>query len=314
MTTKRVPQVATLDYTANTTVSKALERTGLITHLDLLLTVNQDYAAGSLQEQALIELIASLAIKDGEGHTWFSVGDGRQLYWKNFIEYQGQVMLDTPQDGDSGAVDYAMLQIHFGKEPLNPFDPSSGIPAKELAQLTLEVTWANAAAVGSGVTINSASIKITPAIILAGPQYDAVRPHILLPSFRWEKHDVASVMGDLGLEKDLPAGTILKYTDLMVVDSSDDRTDSEVTEVGYKKILENTIPFKEAWQTLRGRMRARYGLTADPSGIARINWGEIAGDVALDLRGRLTGYDKLGFTTAVGSGDIWLLHTAYAAR
>ncbi|GAH85530.1 unnamed protein product, partial [marine sediment metagenome] len=154
---------------------------------------------------------------------------------------------------------------------------------------------------GSGVSALVGEITVTPAVVLAGDQYNAVRPGLLLPNNRWEKVDIAAVQGEIGLRRELPAGSILRKTNLMVTDGAaaeaDVRSDDDVSEVGYIKALENIVAFRESWTTLLSRAQAKYGLPSLPSGIARIDWGEVAGDVALDLRGRLPGIDLLGFTT-----------------
>ncbi len=314
MTTKRVPQVTTLAFAASATRSLALEKTGLITHLDLLLKLNYTSTDITELEDGIVRIIKGMAIRDGQGHTWDAIGDGRQLYWKNYFQYQGQVRKDAIADSQTAQDVYALLQIHFGPNPLNPFDPVSGIPAVELGQLALEVTWGAATDISAAnLVINSGSITVTPAIILAGEQYDAVRPSLLLPNNRWEKVDVAAVIGEIGLRRELPAGAILRKTNLLVLAVAGTRSNADVSEVGYIKALENTVPFREGWETLRGRAQAKYGLPSLPTGVAQIDWGEVAGDVALDLRGRLPGLDLIGFTTLLATGDIWILHTAYSA-
>ncbi|MBA7525960.1 hypothetical protein ES705_18120 [subsurface metagenome] len=313
MTTKRVPLVETLPYAAGATRTLGLERVGLITHLDLLLRLNATFT-DSIREDGMARIIKGLAIRDGQGHTWDAYGDGRQLYWKNYLQYQGQVRMETPATGVNA---YALFQIHFGPNPLNPFDPISGIPAVELGQLALEVTWGAITVLGSGVSALTGEITVTPAVVLAGPQYNAVRPALLLPNNRWEKVDIGAVIGEIGLRRELPAGAILRKTDIMVTDGAaaeaDVRSDDDVSEVGYIKALENVVAFRESWETLLGRAQAKYGLPSLPSGITRIDWGEVAGDVALDLRGRLPGLDLLGFTTKTATGDIWIAHSAYSA-
>lgn len=312
MTTKRVPLVEPLPYAASATRSLALEKIGLITHLDLLLRLNATYT-GSLRQDAMARIIKGLAIRDGQGHTWEAYGDGRQLYWKNYLQYQGQVRLDAPATTVDG---YAHFQIHFGPNPLNPFDPISGIPAVELGQLALEVTWGAITVFGSGVTALVGEIRVTPAVILAGEQYNTVRPGLLLPNNRWEKVDIAAVTGEIGLRRELPAGSILRKTSFVVTDGAaaeaDVRSDVEVSEIGYIQALENIVAFREGWRALLSRAQSKYGLPALPSGIAQIDWGEVAGDVALDLRGRLPGLDLLGFTTLTSTGDIWIAHSAYS--
>ncbi|MBA7597130.1 hypothetical protein ES703_04125 [subsurface metagenome] len=319
MTTKQTPLVETLDYAANATRSLALERVGLITDLELRVRFQYDVAtAADVTEDSLAQIIKGMAIRDGQGHTWWACGDGRQLHWLDYLQYQGQVRMDEISDEDgTDKIAEALWHIHFGVNPLNPFDPSAGIPAVELGQLALEISWGAATDLAaSGVTIDSGVVTVTPATILAGPQYNAVRRNILLPNVRWEKYDIAAAIGELGVQRALPAGTMLRKTLVMVVDADDTRmvtpTDQDVTEVGYIKALENTIPWKANWIALEGDMQSRLGLAAKPVGVAIINWGNIVGDAALDLRGRLPGYDYLGFTTIDTGGDIWLLHQAYS--
>jgi len=316
MATKRVPLVETLDYAANAPRTLALERVGLITHLDLRFRMQYDTAAAPAPaEDAFARIIKGLAIRDGQGHTWDAIGDGRQLYWKNYFQYQGQVRMDALSTTASQAdlIAEMLLQIHFGVNPLNAFDPTSGIPAAELGQLALEITWGAASDLGTDYSIDSITTRVTPATILVGDQYNKVRPNILRPNNRWEKVDVAAVIGEIGLRRELPAGSILRKTNLLVVASNNNRSNADVTEVGYIQALENVISFRENWETLRARAQAKYGLPALPTGVAQLDWGEIAGDVALDLRGRLPGLDLIGFTTGVTGGDIWILHTAYSA-
>lgn len=317
MTTKQTPLVETLDYAENATRSLALERVGLITDLELRVKFQTDKTdTPTIKEDALARIIKGIAIRDGQGHTWWACGDGRQLHWLNYLQFNGQVRMDTPSTTETDYVSEALWHIHFGVNPLNPFDPSAGIPAVELGQLALEISWGAATDIAAAdLTIDSGTVYVTPATILSGPQYNAVRKNVLLPSVRWEKYDIAAAIGNLGVLRELPAGTMLRKTLVMVMDGDDTRmvtpTDADVTEVGYIKALENTIPWKANWIALEGDMQSRLGLAAKPVGVAMVNWGNIVGDAALDLRGRLPGYDYLGFTTVDTGGDIWLLHLAY---
>ena len=319
MTTKRTPLVETLDYAASQTKSLALERVGLITDLELRMRFQTDTSdTPTIKEDALARIIKGIAIRDGQGHTWWACGDGRQLHWLNYLQFGGQVRMDAISDADgSDKIAEALWHIHFGINPKNPFDPTSGIPAIELGQLALEITWGAATDfAASGVTIDSGVVTVTPATILAGPEYNAVRAGILLPNVRWEKYDIAAAIGELGLRRELPAGTMLRKTLVIVVDGDNTRmvtpTDSDVTEVGYIKALENTVPWKRNWIALEGDLQSRLGLAAYPVGVGMVNWGNIVADAALDLRGRLPGNDYIGFTTVDTGGDIWLLHLAYS--
>ena len=317
MTTKRTPLVETLDYAASQTKSLALERVGLITDLELRMRFQTDTSdTPTIKEDALARIIKGIAIRDGQGHTWWACGDGRQLHWLNSLQFGGQVLMDTPPTSGTDNISEALWHIHFGVNPKNPFDPSSGIPALELGQLALEITWGSATDLAAAsLTIDSGVVYVTPATILAGPQYNAIRPGILLPNVRWEKYDIAAAIGELGVQRALPAATLLRKTLVIVTDADDTRmvtpTDQDVTEVGYFKALENTTPWRQNWIALEGDLQSRLGLAAKPVGVGMVNWGNIVGDAALDLRGRLPGYDYIGFTTVDTGGDIWLLHLAY---
>lgn len=313
--TKQVPLVSTIDYAPSATRSISLERVGVITDLVLRVRVQYDTAAGATAlEDALARIIKGIAIRDGQGHSWWACGDGRQLHWLNYMQYQGQVRMDAVTTAvGTDKVAEALWRIHFGVNPLNAFDPSAGIPADELAQLSLEVTWGTAADFGTNQTIDSGTVYVTPSVILAdgSPGYAAVKAGMLRPSVRWEKYDISAVVGELGIRRELPVATMLHKTALLIVDASDNRSNDEVGEVGFYRALENTTPWRMDWTSLTGYTQARYGLPALPTGIAMVQWGQIAGNAALDLRGRSTGYDYLAFSSLTSTGDIWLLHLAY---
>ncbi len=322
--TKQTPIVETLPYAAGQSRSLALPRIGSIHHLDLRLQLQYDVANGDpgYDQDFIAKLIGGLAIRDGQGHTWWACGDGRQLYWWNYLIYQGQVRMDAMSVSvANNQLAEAFFQIHFGVNPMNPFDPSAGIPAKELGSLSLEITWRDAenlVTTAANFNMDALTVTVTPAE-LTGPEYEAVRRTMLQPSARWERYDIAAAQGEIGVRRELPAGNILRHTALLVLDADDTRmnvvtdADKDVTEVGYVKVPENTIPFREAWQTLRGRNAARLGLPAMTSweGVAMVDWGQIAGDIALDLRRRGGGSDVIGFTTVDTGGGIYLLHIAY---
>jgi len=324
MPTKQTPLVETLPYAAGQTRTLALPRSGSIHHLDLRLQIQYDVTNGDpgYDQDFLAKLIAGLAIRDGQGHTWWSCGDGRQLYWWDYLLYRGMVRMDAMSVAVANDnLAEAFFPIHFGVNPLNSFDPTAGIPALELGQLALEVTWRDAETLvttAANFAVDAATITVTPAE-LTGPEYQAVRRSMLRPMVRWERYDIAAAQGELGIHRELPAGNILRQTALLVLDADGTRMDyiagdRDVTEVGLVKVLENTVPFREAWQTLRGRNQGRYGLPAMTGweGVAMLNWGQVAGDVAMDLRARLPGQDVIGFTTVDTGGDIYLLHLAYA--
>jgi hypothetical protein len=315
--TKQAPLVETLDYAASQTRSIALERVGLITDIELRMRFQTDCTdTPTIKEDALARIIKGMAIKDGQGHTWWACGDGRQLHWLNYLQFQGQVRMDTPPTSGTNNISEALWHIHFGTNPLNPYDPTAGIPALELQQLALEIAWGSATDLAAAnLTIDSGTVYVTPSTILGGPEYNTIRPAILLPMVRFQKYDIASALGELGVQLTLPAGSMLRKTLVIVTDADDTRmvtpTDSDVTEVGYIKALENTIPWKRNWIALEGDMQSRLGLAAKPVGVAMVNWGNIVGDAALDLRGRLPGNDYIAFSTVDTGGDIWLLHLAY---
>ena len=318
MTTKQTPLVETLDYASGATRSLALERIGIITELELRMKFQTDTSGTpTLIQDALARIIKGISIRDGQGHAWWACGDGRQLHWLNYMQSKGQVRIDTIPNSGTDNVSEALWKIHFGVNPNNPFDPSAGIPAAELGQLTLEITWGAVTDMAASLlSIDSGTVYVTPSTILSGPEYNQARRNMLLPTVRWEKYDIAAAQGELGVRRELPAGSILHKTLIMVVDGDGTRmvtpTDEDVTEVGYIKALENTTPWKRNWIALEGDQYSHYQTAAKPVGVALIDWGRIAAGSALDLRRRLPGYDYLGFTTVDTGGDIWLLHLAYS--
>ena len=93
MATKQTPIVQTLPYAAGQTRSLALPKVGSIHHLDLRLQIQYDVTTGDpgYDQDFLAKLIGAIGIRDGQGHTWWSCGDGRQLFWWAYMLYQGQV-------------------------------------------------------------------------------------------------------------------------------------------------------------------------------------------------------------------------------
>ena len=324
MPTKRTPIVETLPYAAGQTRALALPRIGSIHHLDLRLQLQYDVTTADpgYNQDFIAKLIAGLAIKDGQGRTWWACGDGRQLYWWNYLLTQGMARMDAMSVSVANdQLAEALFQIHFGHTPRNPFDPSAGIPAKELASLSLEITWRDAenlVTTPANFNMDAMTVTVTPAE-LTEREYEVARRTMLLPNVRFERYPIAAAQGEVAVHRELPAGSVLGKTALLVLDADDTRMDwiagdRDVTEVGYIKVPENTTPFREAWQTLRGRNMANLGLPAMTNweGVAMVDWGEIAGDIALDLQRRGGGSDVIGFSTVDTGGSIYLLHIAYA--
>ena len=118
-----------------------------------------------------------------------------------------------------------------------------------------------------------------------------------------------AVASNLGKTDEVPVGNMLNSVLVMVLDSSGDRSDSYVTDMGIKFPKQVRTPFESKWYELKARMRALYNLPSDLTGIALIplQWVSKRA-IGIDLSAAMTGDVKLGFTIATASGTLHILY------
>ena len=301
-----LPEV--VSFASGQHVTLDLPRTGIITHIELELDLNYD--SGDVEtEEEIANLFRSVTVRDGRNNTYFHISDGRLHKYLNLFQRRGVGLIDplVADNVSTGLTARANLAIHFGMNPHDFLDPTGGIPASELSSLVLDIEWGNTASLWSTLgngAINSASVTVTPTIVAAdSPSWDVVRPTLLIPQYRSVIFSVTGAFSALTFEQDLPP-MMLDKTVFIGLDENDLREDNVTTEVAYRDAKANRIvwdvDFIPWTRRLVGEFLPGTALTDRPAGVGYINWPAIMGDVALDLRDRLTGFDKIAWSTGEG--------------
>ena len=304
----------TIPFEANAAKVINLEPSGFITGIDLLLKLNVTTDAtngGTPAEDAIARILKRIQIFSGK-NIYFYVRDGRILKFRNVYQFK-KVKEDALPTAAGVTQDvYALYKIRLGLEPTDPFDSSVVIPAEVLPSLSLEVLWGSAADLGSGYTINSGEIKLT----IYKLQLDAgEKPHDIFPEgfveprFSVDEIAIDQVLSDLGFERNIPVGNVLHKIWLLQLDSADNRSDEEVSEVGIKDELNNIVPYRKDWKTLQSGDMMEYGLDQEYKGVAVIDLEELSGvPIGLDTEQYKAGQLKLAFTTLKTGGKV---HAVY---
>lgn len=312
MNTKTLTDV--IDYQANKVKKLELPRSGYVTRYDILIHLNvttDGTSGGTPLEDAIARLIDYLRIQSAGNVTHFAVEDGRMLKYLNIYDL-GKVHEDSlPTAAGVTADVYAKYSIYFGLNPTDPFDPSVVLPAIDLSNLELEMKWNDASALGTGYTINSGEIKITEYAIYPDPDEsieDIFPEGIVQPRFEGVEVPLTSIKSDLGYQEDVPTGAIVHRTLIMVTDSSDDRSDSIVSEYGVLFPKAASIPYRIDWKSAVLKDMTDYDLAQAYAGINILDWQDVSGiPLGLDLTEAEKGEVKLGFTNTA-QGTIRLMH------
>lgn len=308
-------------FAASTTTQVDLPESGYITQIDCLLHLNVtgDTAVTpkcTETQDELARIIDSSNIKASRARSYFDISDGRQWKWWNHFNYEGELQMDTlPSAGDTEDI-YGLFRYHVGFDPTNPFDPTVPIPGCKLSNLQHNMTWGAATDFGTGYTINSGDMKLTISEITLdeGELESDLWPEGLVdPRVEARVLDIDATYSNLSMEDDVPVGDTLYQTVVMVVDSSDCRTDTNVSAVGVKFPKKRETPWDINWQPLKAKTRSLYRVPASVVGATMIPWEELSGRaVGLDLGAAQVGDARLCFTTTTNSGDIHLLYFAYS--
>ena len=129
-----------------------------------------------------------------------------------------------------------------------PLDPSVVIPGRRVSNLQTSVVWGTAESLGTGYTVNSAYLYITPSQIVleegeseadvwpeVGPDgLPTGRSALLVPRVENSSQSLTTANSSLSLSHDVPVNMVLHRTLITVLDSNGDRTDTPVTEIGVK--------------------------------------------------------------------------------
>jgi len=311
------PVTDEISYAASTTKNIDIPQSGYITEINFLFTIRVTAAQGaSANEDPLARLISAARLTASGAKNYFDISDGRQWYYWQFFNYEGQISGDSlPSAGSSSDVTLA-LKIHWGLNPYVDTDRTIILPSPELQNIKFEIDWGSASDLGTGYTISTANSKaeanITELALEAGELRESVWPTLLSPRFQAREMSITSTATNLGKEDDVPVGDVLYQTTGMVLDSSGDRTNTNVTEIGVKFPKERRTPFKRKFNEMRAYSRTQFRTTSTVDGVYMLPWGAITDkQKGIDLRNAQVGDVSVGYTVGVGSGTIHALHYAF---
>jgi hypothetical protein len=291
---------------------------GYITHLDCQLRVNVTTVgvpAGAPLEDPLSRLIKALRIKASGRRSYVDMDDGRQWDYFARFQYGNKLQRDALPLAGVTADMYWQMPVHLGLFPGNFGDISVPIPAAEINDLIMEIQWGTTADLGTvpaDYTINNGEIIVTLHELTLAPGEDPKKVWpggIPSPRFEAIRESLAAGHNNFSLESDFPVGDTIRNTLMLMFDSSDNRSDLDVTELTVKFPKQRENPWERQWRQFRNNSQRKYGWETLIPGVARLDGSEISGrPVGLDLTRAIRGDVKLGFSNTVTGGEIQLLH------
>ena len=311
------PLTETLDYSANATKSVEIPKSGYITELNILFSIRITAASSvSAAEDAMVRLIKAARISASGAKNYFDISDGRQWYYWNYFNYEGQVAGDSlPSAGSSGDVTL-LLTVHWGLDPYIDTDRTIILPSPELQNINLEIDWGAASDLGTGYTIDTSNskayVEVTELALEQGELRESIWKTLLSPRFEAREIAVTSTYSNLAKESEVPVGDVLYQTVIMVLDSSGDRSNSYVSEFGVKYPKERRTPYKRKFNSLRAISRRQFRTTSTVTGVFLLPWSDLTDkEKGIDLRGAQVGDVKTGYTVDTANGSIHELHYAF---
>lgn len=302
-------------YSSGNTTSIDIPESGYITELLCLgaITVVGGTSVSAAQD-ALARLVDAMQITAAGGKNYYDITDGRQGYYYEYLRRQGQQQIDSlPSAGDTSTARIAIL-IHPGLNPYQPFDRSAVIPAAELSNLKHKVTWGAASTLGTGFTITAASstltVTVNEIVLEKGERREDIFPDgILVPMYEAREVSITATASNLGKTDEVPVGNLLNSVLVMVLDSSGDRDDTNVSDVGIKYPKQVRTPWQTKWYELKAKTRSYYNLPSDLAGTTLIPLQFVSQrPIGLDLSAAMAGDVKMGFTIGTASGTLHLLY------
>ena len=311
------PLTDTLDFAANTTKNVDIPKSGYITELNFLFTIRVTAGLSvTPAEDPLARLINAARLTASGAKNYFDISDGRQWYYWQFFNYEGQISGDAlPQANNSADVTLA-LKIHWGLDPYVDTDRTIILPSPELQNIKFELDWGSATDLGSGYTIDSsnskAQISVTELALEAGELRESIWQTLLSPRFEARELSLTATASNLGKTDDVPVGDILYQTTTMILNGFGNRSDSTVTEVGVKYPKERRTPFKRLFSDMKAYSRTKFRTTQSIVGAYMFPWEVLTDkEKGIDLRGAQVGDVQAAYTVGVGQGKIHNLHYAF---
>lgn len=300
--------VQTIDYEANKQKSLDLPTQGYITRIELLLHLNVTTDAtsgGSPNEDALARIVESVRLEHPGKKTFFWVNDGRFLKYKNVIDFKQVAEDELPTSAGVTQDVYAKYYIYWGFKPRDPFDQSIVLPAEELPNLRLTIKWGDETSLGTGYTINYGDITVT--IRRLDVERGERIPVLVEPRMEAVEKPIDEIKTDLGFQIKAPVGLVNRESLILVLDSSDNRSDSEVSEYGIVFTKLDQTPYRVNW---KGHVREVYmdkELKEQIAGLGLFYWRNIARpgeELGFDATGYGVDDIVFGFTTSRTGGSV----------
>lgn len=298
-------------FVPNTTTVVELPTMGYTTQLSCQLKFNLTaLGAPALTEDSWGRIIKSVRINASGYRTLFDCTDGRQWQYSGHFDYKGQ--LRRPVIDPLGPFDYYIdFPIHLGRFPNNVYDLTGVIPAVEMDNLNMEITWGDVSdltTVPGDVVINSGEMTITNyGINLDTPAEKAqIWPGgIPQPIIEARIIPIGAVYSNLGLTDDIPVGNTLIDALLIVLDNTGVRSDARVSKTGFYYPKRMETPWALDWQSFISMSQLRADLQTIVPGVALFKAQDVSHDpVGMDLYSYASGDVQLGFTTLVNNGNI----------
>lgn len=317
------PLTDTMTFAESTTYNVDIPDSGYITEINVLFNLRITSGTSiSQNEDSFPRMIDAARLTAAGAKNYFDISDGRQWYYWNYMNYEGQIMLDSlPSAGSSSDVKGSLV-IHWGLDPYVDTDRTIILPSPELQNTKLEITWAAATALGTGFTITAASsnakLEITELALEPGELRESIWKTLVTPRFEAKETTISSTASNLSKEIEVPVGDILYQTLIMVLNSSGNKTSTDVSELGVKYPKERRTPFKRDVYSWKGVNRRKFRLPApdtthnQQTGVGLLNWSELTDkEKGIDLRGAQVGDVKTAYTVATSGGTIHELHYAF---
>jgi len=309
--------VETADFAASQTKSIDINLKGYITQVDVDITLNVTAASSVTpnSDDEALRIIKGLKLTASNAKDFFSFRDGREAYWLCYLKSEGQAIADSlPTSGTSDVT--IQFSLHPGNFWSKPYDLTRCIPLRGLSNVQMQVTWGSDSDLGTGYTVNasdsSMAITVHRQVLDKGEREDEAFggvDHIIVPRYVPVVYSIDGVYQSFGFSKNIQTGSRYRDVMLMVLSSSDVRSNSDVTAVQVSNNLGKT-PFKQlSFARWLRQLRQRLRLPAALTGVGIIFFPDITSkDYGLDMVSASLGDWKLDFTTAAADGEIHALY------
>lgn len=321
----------------------SIDRTGYITEINGLVKIvltTPETTDAPAWPTSIAHLIQSMRIYSGATN-FFSIDDGKELFWDNFFHYGGKNMPWTittlvaptaslPALSAAAGTFYWGFKIHLGNQRFNPYDPTVVIPAIELDQLNMEIQWRTQDDLR--ISDIDVSLMINEIQLEAGERREKIFPAGMLNA-RMEANTLtppSTTPSNLAWKHDLPVGDTLVYTILVMLDNGV-RSDALLSEMAieipkmrekpwrmnwYDLIAFNKLMFGHNWMNLAGMDATAVAFAPSGNinymGVAIFPWSYISGrPEGLDVSAFLPGDIKMSFSgsgLSVSEDTLLLLH------